>query len=60
MIGYHCDGPECDTWTLSDGGFLDSWLEVNTLNDYGRMMHFCCMDCCGKYMITKSSPTETI
>jgi hypothetical protein len=61
MIGYHCDGPECDTWVLGEERLLlTGWLEVNTLDDYSRMFHFCCRDCAGKYFLGASHPTESL
>jgi hypothetical protein len=58
MIGIHCDGPECDTWAVDD--MIDGFIKVEPMRVRGKQLHFCCRDCCGKYMILHSSPTEKL
>lgn len=52
MIGTHCDGPDCRTWTTKPKkhGFL-------TVSWDGRVFHFCSWDCTLKYGATKEPIT---
>lgn len=52
MIGHHCDGPGCHTWTNrpKKHGFL-------TVKWDGATFHFCSWDCVLRYAATKEPMT---
>lgn len=60
MIGYHCDGPDCDTWTTDLWGHHFIKAAYTDEIHIDKSWYFCSMDCCGKFMLANSSPTETL
>jgi hypothetical protein len=57
-IGYHCDFPDCDTWTYTpwEHGFVG--VMVDKEEDHPKV--FCCMDHAGRWLILNSQPIEEI
>lgn len=60
MIGYQCDGPECDNFAF-DKRMYEDWLIVEFFDSsIMETLYFCSKNCCGKHMLLSSSPSEIV
>jgi hypothetical protein len=60
MIGYQCDGPECENFAFDPRMYMDWICAMGLVKGIMNSVYFCSRNCCGKYMLLSSSPSETV